>query len=84
MTKRKETKQQIADGILAYSREHENDALGDVKGYRGWEEPYYCWEPDEALKEVEEGGWSTTKEAIKDLTKWFKMRAEIVEDIRNS
>ena len=82
-----ETKQQIADGILAYSREHEGDALADDRkatGFRGWEIPYYCWEPDEALKEVEEGGWNTTKEAIKDLTKWFKIRAEIADDIRNS
>jgi hypothetical protein len=78
---------QIAEEVIAYSKEHENDALeagesyGDMK-WVGWEVPYYCYSVEEMQEMIIEEGYTTTKQAIAGFTKSFQNRHAVAEDIR--
>jgi hypothetical protein len=79
----------IAEEIMAYSKHHENDALmaaeptGDMK-WIGWEVPYYCMTVEEIESDVVEAGYTSTDEAIKDMSAGFAKYHEYVEDIRGA
>ena len=80
------TYEEIAQGIIDYSYDHEEDALASKKGFCGWETPVYCWGSDReeklehALNEVKEHKWTTLKEAITYLTDLFQTIYEIERD----
>lgn len=79
----------IAEEVMAFSKEHENDALeapeswGDMK-WIGWEIPYYCSSIEELEDEIIEEGYTSTKNAIAHMSKRFKLHHEYVEDIRGA
>ena len=76
------TTTEIAQGILDYSKKHENDALQGKKGFECWETPYYCYDLDEIVEQVEEEGWTTLEQAIREMTKDLQQYHEHAEEIR--
>jgi len=79
----------IAEEVMAYSKEHEEDALassetwGDMK-YVRWEIPYYCMSVEELEEDIISRGYTSTKHAIAEMTKLNKIVADYIDDIKGA